>query len=155
MNKKIISSFLIILSFFIYSCGFTPQYAGFKNLEFDLVVDKVKGDRDFNNTIRSQIKRYDLGRDDIKKIKISYDSDYEKIILSKDTKGEATKYKLKVNVIFEINSENYSKKIIFNDEFSFDKIDDTIEENNYIKILKRNFAEKAVEKIILNIRQLK
>ena len=153
MYKKKILPFLIILSFFIYSCGFTPQYAGFKNLEFDLIVNKASGDRDFNNEIKAQIKRYDRGRDNVEKIKISYDSNYEKIILTKDTKGEATKYNLKVNVIFEINSENYSKKIIFKDEFNIDKIDDTIEENNYIKIVKRNFAERAIEKIILSIRE--
>ena len=154
MNKKVIS-FLIILSFFIYSCGFTPQYAGFKNLDFDLVVDETSGDRDFNNEIRSQIKRYNRGRSGVEKIKISYDSTYTKIILTRDTKGEATKYNLKVNVIFDITSENYSTKIVFNDEFNIDKIDDTIEENNYIKIVKRNFAERAIEKIILNIREKK
>ena len=48
MYKRNIHTFLIILSFFIYSCGFTPQYAGFKNLEFDLVIDKVSGDRDLS-----------------------------------------------------------------------------------------------------------
>ena len=154
MNKRAIS-FLIILSFFIYSCGFSPQYAGFKNLEFDLIVNKASGDRDFNNEIKSQIKRYDRGRDDVEKIRINFDSNYQKIILSKNTKGEATKYNLKANVMFDISSENYSTKIVFNDEFSIDKIDDTIEENNYIKIVKRNFAERAIEKIILNIRQNK
>ena len=153
MNKISIPLFLIILSVFIYSCGFTPQYAGFKNLEFDLVLDKVSGDRDLNNEIKSQIKRYDRDRENIEKINISYESDYEKIILSKNTKGEATKYNLKVRVIFYINSKNYSSKIIFDDEFSIDKIDDTIEENNYIKIVKKNFAERAIEKIILSIRQ--
>ena len=152
MSKKV-SSFLIILSFFFYGCGFTPQYAGFKNLDFDLIVDTVSGDRDFNNEIRSQIKRYDQGRDNVEKIKISYDTNFQKIISSKNTKGEATKYNLKVKVIFDINSKNYSSKIVFVDEFSIDKIDDTIEENNYIKIIKRNFAQTAIEKIILNIRQ--
>ena len=155
MYKKKISSFLIILSFFIYSCGFTPQYAGFKNLEFDLVIDNVSGDRDFNNVIKSQIKRYDRGRSNVEKIKISYESDYEKIILAKNTKGEATKYNLKVRVIFHIRSENFSTKILFNDEFSIDKIEDTVEENNYIKIVKSNFAERAIEKVILSIRQKK
>ena len=154
MNKRAIS-FLIILSFFIYSCGFTPQYAGFKNLEFDLIVDETSGDRDFNNEIRSQIKRYDRNRKGVEKIIISYNSTYEKIILTKDTKGAATKYNLKVNVIFEIDSDNYSTKIVFKDEFNIDKIDDTIEENNYIKIVKRNFAERAIEKIILSIREKK
>ena len=155
MNKISIPLFLIILSVFIYSCGFTPQYAGFKNLEFDLVLGKVSGDRDLNNEIKSQIKRYDRDRKNIEKINISYESDYEKIILSKNTKGEATKYNLKVNVIFDVKYESFSRKIVFNDEFSIDKIDDTIEENNYIKIVKRNFAEKAIQKLILNIRKNK
>ena len=155
MYKRKISSFLIILSFLIYSCGFTPQYAGFKNLEFDLVIDNVSGDRDFNNVIKSQIKRYDRGRKDVEKIKISYESDYKKIILSKNTKGEATKYNLKVKVIFDVSSENFSTKILFNDEFSIDKIEDTVEENNYIKNVKSNFAERAVEKLISSIRQKK
>tara|TARA_B100001057_G_scaffold467159_1_gene525023 strand:- start:740 stop:1204 length:465 start_codon:yes stop_codon:yes gene_type:complete len=153
MNRKIIPSFVFILSFFIYSCGFTPQYAGFKNLEFDLIINEVSGDRDFNNQIKSQIKRYDRNRDNAEKIKISYNSSYKKIILSKNTKGEATKYNLKVNVIFNVEFENNSKEIIFNDEFKIDKIDDTIEENNYIKIVKRNFAERAIEKLILSIRE--
>jgi len=155
MYKRKIPSLLIILSFFIYSCGFTPQYAGFKNLEFDLVIDNVSGDRDFNNVIKSQIKRYDRGRKDVEKIRISYNSDYEKIILTKNTKGEATKYNLKVKVIFDVSSENFSTKILFNDEFSIDKIEDTVEENNYIKIVKSNFAERAIEKVILSIRQKK
>ena len=155
MYKRKISSFLIILSFLIYSCGFTPQYAGFKNLEFDLVIDNVSGDRDFNNVIKSQIKRYDRERDDVEKIKISYESEYEKVILTKNTKGEATKYNLKVKVIFDISSENFSTKILFEDEFSIDKIEDTIEENNYIKIVKSNFAERAIEKVISSIRQKK
>ena len=155
MYKKHINKFLIILSLFIYSCGFTPQYAGFKNLEFDLVLDKVSGDRDFNNEIKSQIKRYDRGRDNVEKIKISYDSDFEKITLTRNTKGEATKYNLKVNVIFNVSSENYFSKILFSDEFRIDKIEDTIEENNYIKIIKSNFAERAIEKVILSIRQKK
>ena len=153
MNKKKITSFFIFLSFFIYSCGFTPQYAGLKNLEFDLIIDNLSGDRDFNNEIKSQIKKYDRGRDEVEKLKVSYNSKYEKITLSKNTKGEATKYNLKVNVIFNVNSENYFKKIVFNDEFRIDKIDDTIEENNYIKIVKRNFARRAIEKLIFSIRQ--
>jgi len=155
MYKEKISSFLIILSFFMYSCGFTPQFAGFKNLEFDLVIDNVSGDRDFNNVIKSQIKRYDRGRDNVEKIKISYESDYEKIILTKNTKGEATKYNLKVRVIFDIRSEEFSTKILFKDEFSIDKIEDTVEENNYIKIVKNNFAQRAIDKVILSIRQKK
>ena len=155
MNIKKIPSFLIILSFFVYSCGFTPQYAGFTNLKFDLILGDFSGDRDLNNAINSQIKRYDRDRNNTIKVKVNYNSKYEKITLSRDPKGEATKYKLKVNINFEIVFEDYTKKIFFNDEFNIDKIDDRIEENNYIKIVKRNFAERATEKLILSISQEK
>ena len=155
MNIKNISSFLIIFSFFIYSCGFTPQYAGFKNLKFDLILSEFDGDRDLNNEINSQIRRYDRDRKNTIKVKVSYNSRYEKIALSRDTKGEATKYKLKVNIDFEIDFEDYTKKFFFNDEFNIERINDRIEENNYIKIVKRNFAERAIEKLILSINQEK
>ena len=155
MNIKNISSFLIIFSFFIYSCGFTPQYAGFKNLKFDLILFEFDGDRDLNNEINSQIRRYDRDRKNTIKVKVSYNSRYEKIALSRDTKGEATKYKLTANINFEIDFKDYTKNIFFNDEFNIDKIDDKIEENNYIKIVKRDFAERAIEKLILSINQEK
>ena len=155
MNIKNISSFLIIFSFFIYSCGFTPQYAGFKNLKFDLILSEFDGDRDLNNEINSQIRRYDRDRKNTIKVKVSYNSRYEKIALSRDTKGEATKYKLTANINFEIDFKDYTKNIVFNDEFNIDKIDDRVEENNYIKIVKRNFAERAIEKLILSINQEK
>ena len=155
MNIKNISSFLIIFSFFIYSCGFTPQYAGFKNLKFDLILFEFDGDRDLNNEINSQIRRYDRDRKNTIKVKVSYNSRYEKIALSRDTKGEATKYKLRVNINFKIDFKDNTKKIFFNDEFNIDKIDDKIEENNYIKIVKRDFAERAIEKLILSINQEK
>ena len=124
MNMKNISSFLIIFSFFIYSCGFTPQYAGFKNLKFDLILFEFDGDRDLNNEINSQIRRYDRDRKNTIKVKVSYNSRYEKIALSRDTKGEATKYKLRVNINFKIDFKDNTKKIFFNDEFNIDKIDD-------------------------------
>ena len=155
MNKKKIHTILIIFILLVYGCGFTPQYAGFKNLDFYLKVGEIRGDRDLNNEIKSQLKKYESDREDLEQININYDSKYDKITISKNTKGEATKYNLKVDIVFQIKSENYSTKIIFNEEFKIDKIDDTIEENNYIRIVKRNFAEKAVEKVILNIRQNK
>ena len=37
------------------------------------------------------------------------------------------------------------------EEFKIDNIEDNVEENNYIRIIKRNFAEIISEKLILNI----
>ena len=58
MPKIKIISFLIIVIFFLNNCGFTPQYAGFKGIDFSLNINKLEGDRELNNAIKSQLHRY-------------------------------------------------------------------------------------------------
>ena len=58
MSKFKITLFLIVTVFFLNNCGFTPQYAGFKGLDFSLKINEINGDRDLNNAIRSQLDRY-------------------------------------------------------------------------------------------------
>ena len=58
MYKFKISSFLILIIFFLNNCGFTPQYAGFKGIDFSLNINKIEGDRELNNAIKSQLDRY-------------------------------------------------------------------------------------------------
>ena len=48
-------------------------------------------------------------------------------------------------------SEETTEEITFDEEFKIDKIEDNIEENNYIRIIKRDFAEIISEKLILSI----
>ena len=155
MIKKTNILFLLIFLFFVNSCGFTPQYAGFKGLDFSLNVKKMNGDRDLNNAIKSQIDRYNLDNPDLKQIDVNIDSKFTKDILSKDLTGKATKYNLKANIKFTLISTDATRKITFNEEFKIDNIEDNVEENNYIRIIKRNFAEIISEKLILNINQNK
>ncbi len=153
MLKKTNILFLLIFLFFINNCGFTPQYAGFKGLDFSLDINNLDGDRDLNNALKSQLDRYSLGNPKLRKINLDIESKFTKDILSKDTTGKATKYNLKANVKFTLISDDKNQEITFDEEFKIDKIDDNIEENNYIRIIKRDFAEIISEKLILSINQ--
>ena len=53
MTKFKITSFLIIIIFFLNNCGFTPKYAGFKGIDFSLNINNMEGDRELNNSIKS------------------------------------------------------------------------------------------------------
>ena len=68
MLKKTNILFLLIFLFFINNCGFTPQYAGFKGLDFSLDINNLDGDRDLNNALKSQLDRYSLGNPKLRKI---------------------------------------------------------------------------------------
>ena len=156
MSKFKITSFLIIIIFFLNNCGFTPEYAGFKGINFSLNINKIEGDRELNNAIKSQLNRYSKNNiQSIKIIDVDIKSKFSKDILSKDSTGKATKYNLKANVEFALDTGEVSRTIKISEEFKIDNIEDNVEENNYIKIIKRNFAEIISEKLILNINQNK
>ena len=156
MSKFKITSFLIIIIFFLNNCGFTPQYAGFKGIDFSININKTEGDRGLNNAIKSELNRYQINKNqNLKIINLNIYSKFSKDILSKDSTGKATKYNLKANVEFTLDSGDNLRIIKMFEEFKVDNIEDNVEENNYIKIIKRNFAEIVSEKLILNINQNK
>ena len=154
MTKFKITSFLLIIIFFLNNCGFTPKYAGFKGIDFSLNINNMEGDRELNNSIKSQLDRYNKNKS-TKIIDLNIKSKFSKDILSKDSTGKATKYNLKADVEFTLNTGEVSRTIKMFEEFKIDNIEDNVEENNYIKIIKRNFAEIISEKLILNINQNK
>ena len=154
MTKFKITSFLLIIIFFLNNCGFTPKYAGFKGIDFSLNINNMEGDRELNNSIKSQLDRYNKNKS-IKIIDVDIKSKFSKDILSKDSTGKATKYNLKADFEFNINTGEVSRTLKMFEEFKIDNIEDNVEENNYIKIIKRNFAEIVSEKLILNINQNK
>ena len=42
--------------------------------------------------------------------------------------------------------------MIFDERFKIDKIDDSVEQNNYILIIKKDFANEIIDKLIFDIR---
>ena len=135
------------------NCGFTPQYAGFKGIDFSLNINKVEGDRELNNAITSQLNRYN--NTSLKTINIDIKTKFTSNIVSKDTTGKATKYNLKADVEFILNTGDDTKTIKMFEEFKIDKIENKVEENNYIRIIKQDFAEIISERLILNINKNK
>lgn len=153
MSKLKITSFIILIIFFLNNCGFTPQYAGFKGIDFSLNINKVEGDRELNNAITSQLNRY--SNTNLKTINIDIKTKFTSNTVSKDTTGKATKYNLKADVEFTLNTGDDTRTIKMFEEFKIDKIENKVEENNYIRIIKRDFAEIISERLILNINKNK
>ena len=82
---------VIILSiiFFLTSCGFSPIYLKNPNMNFSIEKIVFEGDRELNNFLRSQLKNY-KNEESKNKFFIKAKSEYRKIVLSKNTAGEAT-----------------------------------------------------------------
>tara|TARA_Y100000591_G_scaffold313657_1_gene319334 strand:+ start:353 stop:826 length:474 start_codon:yes stop_codon:yes gene_type:complete len=151
MRRKIF--LLIIILFLTNNCGFTPKYAGYKGINYDLDLNKISGDRELNNFVKSQLKRYENKKEsEIEIISIDIESKFEKKAIARNTKGNVTRFDLIAQVEVTLTLEDITKKLTINDNFKIDKIEDSVEESNYILIVKQDFAKRTMEKLIFYIR---
>ena len=151
--KKLIPIFLIII--FLNNCGYTPRYGLNKNVNFSINVIELKGDREFNNSFKSKITRYKKKDANQNEFNLDITSKYNKNVKSKDAAGLAKEYELTITVNIIVKSESIDpKKIVFEEKFTMKKFEDSFEEKNYEKIVKENFSDIILDRIILYLFKL-
>ena len=144
---------IIILSliFFLTNCGFTPIYLKNTNVNFSVEQVNYTGDQELNNFLKTNLNKLKNEKND-NKIYIEANSIYKKIVLSKDSAGEATDYQLEAEVIFLIKPLN--KKIIIKEKKNMNSMDDKFEEARKERLIKQSFASsisrKLTSEIIIN-----
>ena len=142
MKKHII---LISLIFFLTHCGFSPIYVKNTNADFSIENVNYQGDRELNNFLKINLNQYKNEKSN-KKIFIEATSKYEKKILTKNSAGDVTNYKLVAKVTFLIKSTN--KKINITEEKIISSMDDKFEETRKERTVKQNFASSVSNKLI-------
>ena len=126
-----------------------------KNVNFNIEILSLNGDRDFNSSIKTKLNRYTNNSENQSNIfKIKTNSKYEKLITSKDSSGAATNYELKITAQFIILKNGKEKEIVMKETFKMKKLDNSFEENQYERVIKDNFAEIIVDKLILYLYQI-
>ena len=148
IKKNII---VISLIFFLTNCGFSPIYIKNTNTNFSIENVNYQGDRELNNFLKINLNQYKNEKSN-KKIFIEAKSGYEKTILTKNSSGDVTNYKLIAKVTFLIKSTN--KKINITEEKIISSMDDKFEETRKERTVKRNFAlsisNKLISELVIN-----
>ena len=142
IKKNII---LLSLILFLNSCGFTPIYLKNNNVNFSIEQVNFIGDRELNNFLKINLNKY-KNEEVNNKIFIEVKSEYNKLILSKDSAGEVTNYQLEVNIEFLIKSTN--KIIKINEKKVMENMSDKFEETKYERSVKQSFASSITNKLI-------
>ena len=146
MKNIILISFLL----FIYSCGYTSVYKNQNSNDFQINIVEMQGDSDINNMIKNELKFYS-NKNSQNKYDISIISDYQKIIISKNSAGVATDYKLLVDTKISINLNNKTNIFKFSENINMKSNSNSFEQNNYERNLKENFASSIRDKFIIKI----
>ena len=159
MKKNIV--LLISLLFFLLSCGYTAMYSIDKNMNFKITSIKIEGDREINNYITADLKRY-TRLDNEKEYSIEIVTVFEKNSLTKDKQGNTTDFELIANTTFKVientklinedgNPTTKEYNFLISEKTSIKKNDDKFEEINYDMVTKKNFAKSISDKIIFNL----
>tara|TARA_B100001057_G_scaffold432741_1_gene461066 strand:+ start:1078 stop:1539 length:462 start_codon:yes stop_codon:yes gene_type:complete len=149
MIKKYI--YILIFTFILNGCGFTPLYLEKKNLNFSLNIINTSGDRRVNEAIKSNLQRYSQKSENKKNYKVNIRSEAIEKIVSKNKTGVISQIKLiiKVNFILFHNDENIEFE--YSEELNVKKTNNIIDDNFYENQVKENMGTSISEKLIFEI----
>ena len=142
-----IKKFTILISLIILTgCGFTPMHSKNNNNNFSIEQVNFSGERELNNFLKIGLMRYkNLSN---KKFFIDVESEFSKIILTKDKTGKVTNYELLANVTFKLKS---NKEIKFSEKKIIENLNDNFEQTKKERAVKQIFATSMINKLITQL----
>ena len=147
--KKII--IILLSTLYLTSCGFTPIYSK-KNLDFQINNIQFEGDREIRAILLSNLSAYKTKKKDKYNYDLNIKSEKKVEIASKNTKGEATVYKININSIVEVFlddklllTKHYNNSSIYSSEKKIIKMKE-VESRNL-----SNLSSKLASDIILTL----
>ena len=142
-----IKKFTIVITLIILTgCGFTPMHSKKNNNNFSIEQINFSGERELNNFLKFGLERYKSSSD--KKFFIDVESEFLKIILTKDKTGKITNYELVANVTFKLKP---NKEIEFSEKKIIKKLDDNFEQTKQERTVKQIFATSMINKLITQL----
>jgi hypothetical protein len=147
--KKII--IILLSTLYLTSCGFTPIYSK-KNLDFQINNIQFEGDREIKAILLSNLSAYKTKKKDKYNYDLNIKSEKKIEIASKNTKGEATIYKININSTVEVFlddklllTKHYNNSSIYSSEKKIIKMKE-VESRNL-----SNLSSKLASEIILTL----
>ena len=146
--KKFILNFIIFI--FITNCGYTALYGVKNNVDFKIGKVNTTGDRDLNQNIINQLKNIKSKKENNAIIyNLTIDTEIEKIVTSKDSKGNPKTYKMisTANLTTVKDGKKYSVEIESIENYN--NISSQFELESFERNLKKNNASKITQEIIV------
>ena len=147
--KKIITT----LSFFLLlSCGYEPIHSkkiNNSNYNFSINTINYIGDNNVNQILKNKLKKNLNKEKKSLALNLNLNSRVEKVITSKDKKGNPIKFLIEIIINLEIfESEILKEKTKFKETFEYDNLSNKFNLKQYEKNIKNNLISILSEEII-------
>lgn len=134
---KILKQFFYILFIFVTSCGYQSIETYYKG-DFQITELNITGNKNINRVIDRNLKKPNENNNSSNFLKVEIKTDLNKSIITKNSKGEATRYDMKINI---------NLKTFKNEKLVLEKI---YSKNNSYNTLESKYELKQFEKILIN-----
>jgi len=148
-QKKIIFLLLLLLS----SCGYEAIYSkkNSSNYIFSISDLSFVGDKTINLAIKQKLSVFTQSKKD-KDLVIKISSNSQKIILSKNTAGDATSFKNAISINVDVlMNDKFKNNFVILENFNYNNISNKFNLKRYEEEIKKNLAETASDKLIFKL----
>ena len=148
-RKQIILLLLLLLS----SCGYEAIYSKKNSVNYSFSVSELNfvGDKTVNLKIKEKLNNYAQDKKE-KDFILKISSTSEKVIISKNTAGDATSFKNSVSINVEVLMNNkFKSNFIILESFNYNNISNKFDLKQLEKDIKNNLAEVASDKLIFKL----
>ena len=145
----------LFIFLFVLSCGYTPIYQTDQKLNIKIDTISLLGDKNISRKIFKNLEKYrDSETNNIFDLFIN--STKREDVVTKDKKGNATSYKLTLEVDINLsnNSNNKNFKRKFSKNMSFNSKNNKFELDQYRLSLEKNMISQILQEINLYLRNL-
>ena len=135
------------------SCGYEAIYSkkNSSNYIFSISDLSFVGDKTINLTIKEKLSVFTQNKKD-KDLVIKISSTSKKIILSKNTAGDATSFKNAISINVDVlMNDKFKNNFVILEDFNYNNISNKFNLKNYEEEIKGNLAEAAADKLIFKL----
>ena len=146
--------YLFIMLIFLTQCDYKPIYSK-NNQNYGIKIIEFNENRS-NKILATRLKNYSYEKDNIFLYELKLLTSENKLILSKDTKGNPLILGLKINLKIEVYEKNkLITKKEYNEQFNYQNLNKKFELNSYESEIRLNIYDKMISKILIDLANLK
>ena len=146
--------YLFIMLIFLTQCDYKPIYSQ-NNQNFGIKIIEFNENRS-NKILATRLKNYSYEKDNIFLYELKLLTSENKLILSKDTKGDPLLLGLKINLKIEVyEKDKLITKKEYNEQFNYQNLSKKFELNSYESEIRLNIYDKMISKILIDLANLK
>ena len=146
--------YLLIIFLLFAQCDYKPIYSQ-NNQNFGIKIIEFNENRS-NKILATKLKNYSYKKDYVLLYELKLLSSENKLVLSKDTKGDPLLLSLQINLKMEVYKENkLITKKEYVEQFNYQNLSKKFELNSYESEIRSNIYNKMISKILIDLTNLK